>query len=132
MLILTGSAKAKDAISSPRPALQPTLSLAISALDLPEDALTSEEEAVHAPLISDLMAASSFIPTLTTIAKTPMPRVMPDFPLFKLSAELPTASVSKVLCPPAVEPPRPLSASSTTVLVLEPILNFKLPLVPRL
>ena len=130
--MLTGSVKAKDATSFPRLALQPTLSSLISALDLQEDALLWAEEAVSANLTSDLMAASSFTPTSTMIAIILALPAMLDSPVSNLSAELPTASASKVLCLQVAVLPRPPSASSTLALALAPAPSLLLLLVPRL
>jgi len=130
--MLIGSAKVKDAVSSLPPVLLPTQSTTISAPVLQEDALLWVEVVVLALLILDLMVASSFILTLTTIAIILVLPAMLDSPPSNLSEEPLTASASKELCQAAAVPPNPLSASSTAALVLAPALSLLLPSEPRL
>jgi len=132
MLILTGSAKETVAISSPSPAQPSTPNSPNYALDHPEDALLLEEEVVIANLISDLIPANLTILMSTMIVITLLLLDMPSFPAFNLSEELLIASASKVLCQAAAQALNLPIASSITALALAPVLNSRLPLVPRL
>jgi len=132
MLILTGTVKAKDAISSSLLAPVSTPDSQNYALDLQEVVLTLVEVVVSANLISDLILASLFILMLTTIVITSKLKAMLDSPAFNLSVEMNMPSASKVLYLVAAVPPALPSASSITVSVLDPTLSSKLILAQAL
>jgi len=116
MLMNTTGAKTLAAVSSLELALLPTSMN--SALEVSEDVPLLVVVVVVANLILDLMVASSFIPTSTTIAKTPTVTTTPDYLLLKPTAETLAANASKVPCLlPAVLVKLP-SASSTLAVVL--------------
>jgi len=98
----------------------------------PEPALTLVEVVVLAKVIPVLIIASSFTLMNNMIARTPVPKAMPDFPLFKLSEEVSEANVSLVLSIPRVLDLKLLSASSPLAQVLEVLLSLPSMLVASL
>jgi len=79
---------------------------------------------VHAPVILDLTAASSFTPTSVPIVKAPVLRTLLDYPLLNLTVEVPVVDVSKVLYLPALLLlVLLLSVSSSAAVVLVPVLD---------
>jgi len=98
--MITIGVRDKDAVSSLVLAL-----LADSengALALQENALTLVDPADLALVTLDLMVASSFTPTLPTIATAPLLETTPDYLLLNPTEEETTPDVSKVLCLPVL------------------------------
>jgi len=82
---------------------------------------------VDAPLIADLITASGFILTITTIVTMIMLILTLDFPISKVSVEMLNLSVSLVLSVLPAVLPKLLTASST--LAVDLVLALSLPLM---
>jgi len=127
-LILTTGDKDKAATSSSQPALLP-LSPMSGALVPLDPVLTLVWVVVAALLIQDLTTVSGFIPTLIGAVTILKLNLMPDFPVFKPTEEVPVPSASKVPSTPKLLELKALSASSSLAVALEALLSLPLMLV---
>jgi len=116
--ILTVGVKVKDVDSFLTIANPVLLTMKDSARAQAEVAVALDVEVVHARMILDLMVASSSIPMLTMIARTPKLITTPDYLLSKPLVEVRAASVSVVLCLALLVLALLLSASSTLAMDL--------------
>jgi len=117
-LILTIGDKDKAATSSPQPVL-PKLSLMSGALVLLDPVLSLVWVVVAAQLMKDLTAAIGFIPMLIGAVTILLLNLMPDFPVFKPTEEVPVPSASRAPSTLRVRDPKALSASSSLAVVRE-------------
>jgi len=135
-LILSSGERDKDVVSLPVHALLPAS--ASSAPVLLEVVLTPVVVVVTVLLILDLTTVSGSTPVIVTIVITTMVTLTLDFPLSKVSEDLPNLSALLVPLTPRALDLKPVSASSTLAVDQAAVLSLPLmsvvsplPVTPR-